>query len=109
MKADLRASAPRELLRSVIKQSEKKMKKMILVSAIALALTVNDSTFFFANANTGIRVNGSITVAADGLSITFTPNAPLSVNTRYSVQTSNITDLAGHSTSFFSAFTTGSQ
>jgi hypothetical protein len=85
------------------------MKKMILVSAIALALTVNDSTFFFANANTGIRVNGSITVAADGLSITFTPNAPLSVNTRYSVQMFNITDLAGHATSFFSAFTTGSQ
>src|SRR6185369_7272944 len=66
-------------------------------------LSVNDATFFFGNGNTGIRVNGSITVAADGLSFTFTPSAPLLLNTRYSVQMSNITDLAGHPTSFFSS------
>jgi hypothetical protein len=73
-------------------------------------LTVSESTFFFGNAQTGLRVNGSFAVAADGLSITFTPSAPLLINTRYLVQVSNITDLAGHSVSFFSStFTTGSQ
>lgn len=73
-------------------------------------LTVSESTFFFGNAQTGLRVNGSFAVAADGLSITFTPSAPLLINTRYFMQVSSITDLAGHSVSFFSStFTTGSQ
>jgi hypothetical protein len=72
-------------------------------------LTVTESTFFFGNATTGLRVAGSITVAADGLSVTLTPNAPLLVNTRYFVQLFNINDLAGHPASFSSTFTTGSQ
>jgi large repetitive protein len=72
-------------------------------------LSVTESTFFVSQANTGIRVNGSITVAADGRSVTFTPSDPLLVNTRYFVQVSSITDLAGHPISLFIVFTTGAQ
>ncbi len=61
-------------------------------------LTVTPATFFIENAQTGAPVAGTVAVAADGLSATFTPNTPLAPLTRYRVQTTSaITDLAGNS------------
>jgi YD repeat-containing protein len=54
-------------------------------------------------------ISGTISVAADGKSATFTPATPLVSETNYFVNVSNgITDLAGQSLSFFSSsFTAG--
>jgi hypothetical protein len=70
-------------------------------------LTVTDATFFV-QTNTGVRVTGAITVAADGLIATITPDAALSASTNYQVRAFNpLTDLVGQGlSSFFSSFTT---
>ncbi|MGH8566428.1 MAG: Ig-like domain-containing protein [Gammaproteobacteria bacterium] len=71
-------------------------------------LTVDASTFFVGNSNTGARVEGSLAVAADGLSAIFTPASALAGSTPYFVQVFSVTDLAGNAVSFFFAsFTTG--
>jgi hypothetical protein len=70
-------------------------------------VTVTTSTFTVGRNSTGVRIEGSISVAADGRSATFTPATPLLPNTGYFVQAFNITDLAGRQLSFFSSFTTG--
>ncbi|MDQ2695336.1 MAG: Ig-like domain-containing protein, partial [Pseudomonadota bacterium] len=67
--------------------------------------TVNDGTFFL-QAESGQRAAGSIAVAADGRSATFTPAQPLAASTLYFVQVSGIADLAGQTLFFFSSFTT---
>ncbi|VAW72830.1 hypothetical protein MNBD_GAMMA15-2036, partial [hydrothermal vent metagenome] len=60
-------------------------------------LTVTESNFFIDNVATGIPVAGTVVVSADGLSATFTPDAPLSALTSYRVRTiSNMQDLAGN-------------
>jgi len=72
-------------------------------------LTLNPSTVLIDNATTGVAVPGSVVVAADGLSATFTPAAPLAALTRYRVRTFNMQDLAGNtyaSTSVPATFTT---
>ena len=72
--------------------------------------TVSDN-FFIDRSSSNIRVPGIVTVAADGLSATFTPVQPLEPSTNYRVRTfSGITDVAGNrlgNTSFASFFTTG--
>ncbi|MCI0718311.1 MAG: Ig-like domain-containing protein, partial [Acidobacteria bacterium] len=74
-------------------------------------LTVTDSTFFVETTTSPItRIAGSIVVAADGLSATFTPTTSLAFSTTYRVRAQNITDLTGQSiTSFSSQFTTAVQ
>jgi hypothetical protein len=75
-------------------------------------LTINDSSFRLTVNNTGAPVAGTIAVAANALSATFTPSAALAPSTVYRMyvcyQTCP-TDLAGNSFSFQfqSAFTTG--
>ena len=80
-------------------------------SEVINPLTVTPSTFFVERTTGGtVRVPGTATVAADGLSATYTPDDPLSPSTSYRVRTFNgITDLAGQtlsSTSIRSNFTT---
>lgn len=75
-------------------------------------LTVNDSNFFVERITGGVfRISGSINVASDSLSASFTPDEPLEPSTTYRVRTFNgITDLTGEtlsSTSVPSTFTTG--
>jgi len=71
------------------------------------ALTVTNSTFVVAVSATGIPINGTIAVSADGLTATFTPSAILLPVTTYQiVATSAITDLVGQATSSSTIFTT---
>jgi hypothetical protein len=71
-------------------------------------LTVNANTLQV-NALGGFPISGTISVAADGKSATFTPAAPLVSETNYFVSASSgITDLVGQGLiSFTSRFTTG--
>ena len=56
----------------------------------------------------GATINGTITIAADGLSASFAPTGGLAISTSYFVQVFSITDLTGQEISFFFAsFTTG--
>jgi len=76
-------------------------------------LTVTESTFWLERTDGGtVRIEGEIVVAADGLSATITPTAPLEVSSSYRVRlTSGVRDLAGLNNTFFSvpsSFTTGS-
>ncbi|MEE8523116.1 MAG: Ig-like domain-containing protein, partial [Thermoanaerobaculia bacterium] len=76
------------------------------------ALTVTTASFFVeTDFSPIVRVPGSVQVAADRLSATFTPDEQLTPNTRYRVRTFNgITDLTGRtlsSTSLPVRFTTG--
>jgi len=69
-------------------------------SEVMNGLTLNPKSLFIDNVTTGVPVvvAGTVTVAADGLSATFTPSAPLSALTRYRVRTiSTMQDLAGNS------------
>ncbi len=61
-------------------------------------LTVTEDTFFIERTTGGIaKVPGTVAVAADGLSATYTPNALLQTNTGYRVRVfSGIQDLAGN-------------
>jgi hypothetical protein len=53
-------------------------------------------------------VAGTVVVAADALSATFTPSSPLTPSSVYRPQVTNILDLAGNTIGFFqSTFTTG--
>jgi large repetitive protein len=70
------------------------------------ALTVNSGTFFVLNNNTGLAVEGTITVAADGKSATLTPAAALSSSNTYTLEACGITDLVGQQLCFVSSFTT---
>jgi hypothetical protein len=79
------------------------------------ALTITNATFEVSPSG-GNPISGTITVAADGQSATFTPTAPLSPSTTYQVRlTEAITDLTGQDFGlfaffdFFSSFTTGAQ
>ncbi len=70
-------------------------------------LTVN-STTFRVFPNSGVPVVGTITVAADGRSASFSPIGGLAISTFYFIQASDITDLTTQEISFFqSSFTTG--
>ena len=74
------------------------------------ALTINGS-IFVVSASGQAQVSGTVGVSSDATSATFTPNAPLTISTVYTVQVSNsILDLEGGGlTSFQSSFTTGTQ
>jgi methionine-rich copper-binding protein CopC len=77
-------------------------------------LTVSASTFQLDLSSTGVPVVGTIKVSPDGLTVTFTPTAPLTASTNYTVvYSTGITDLEGQilSTIFSvgSSFTTGTQ
>jgi hypothetical protein len=70
-------------------------------------LTVTSSSFRLLQ-NGSVAVAGPIVVAADGLSATLTPAAPLQPLTSYTIQTNGIADLVGRITNFEnSSFTTG--
>ncbi|HEX4955079.1 MAG TPA: Ig-like domain-containing protein [Thermoanaerobaculia bacterium] len=71
-------------------------------------ITVTTSTFQVTHNVTGVLIPGSVAVAANGRSATFTPAAPLEASTQHRFQLTNeITDLAGQQLNFFStAFTT---
>src|SRR5262249_55583025 len=70
-------------------------------------LTVSDSTFQVQQLNTGILVAGTVVVAADRRSATFTPVGGLANSTQYRIQAFSITDPAGQDIGFFqSTFTT---
>ena len=72
-------------------------------------LTITGSTFFV-QTSSEVRVVGSLTVAADRLSVTFTPTSRQAPSTTYQVRASNITGLAGQAiSSFSSSFTTAAQ
>lgn len=65
------------------------------------------STFRVFSSGNG-QVAGTILVAADGLSVTFIPNAPLSPSTFHQVDVSSFSDLSGQTSAYFySYFTTG--
>ena len=73
-------------------------------------LTLTPATVYIDNATTGVAVAGTVTVAADGMSATFTPSAPLAALTRYRVRTFSMQDLVGNvfsGTSVPVRFTTG--
>jgi hypothetical protein len=70
-------------------------------------LTVTTSNFYIYVNNTGVAVPGTITVAADRLSATFTPTAPLTAATVYRLYMNSVTDIAGNAlTSTNTVFTT---
>jgi len=70
-------------------------------------LTVNSNTFRVFPSNTGVPLAGTITVAADGRSASFSPSVALANSTQYFIQASGITDLTTQETNFFqSSFTT---
>jgi large repetitive protein len=72
-------------------------------------LTVTTSDFYVYPLGTGIPIAGTVVVAPNGLTATFTPAEPLLVSTIYYVQaTGSILDLEGHGLNgFTSNFTTG--
>jgi hypothetical protein len=70
-------------------------------------LTIHSGTFRVYPQSTGIVVQGSYTVAADGRSATFTPAAPLPPSIAFWVDVSSVADLTGQTTSSFTSFTTG--
>lgn len=65
-------------------------------SEVMNALSVNPQTFFLDDAASGVPVPGTVSVATDGLSATFTPIQPPAALTSYRVRTLGITDLAGN-------------
>jgi len=83
---------------------------MIRFSERINPLTVTTSNFQLEFNNTGVDVPGTVTVAADLLSATFTPSAPLLGSTTYRVRTfTGIRDLANNTlsgSSVLSRFTT---
>jgi hypothetical protein len=73
-------------------------------------LSVNDSSLKLFDISTFSQVAGTIAVAANGLSATFTPSAPLATNTSFSMAVGYQTlptDLAGNQFSSSFTFTTG--
>jgi len=74
-----------------------------------LTVTIADFTVF--PLATGIPIPGTITVSADGLTATFTPNSALLPSTAYGIRaTSGILDLEGQFLATLeSSFTTGTQ
>jgi hypothetical protein len=70
-------------------------------------LTVNSNTFRVFPSNTGVPIAGTITVAADGRSASFSPSVALANSTLFFIQASGITDLTTQEINFFqSSFTT---
>ena len=68
---------------------------------------LDSSTFRVLNPSF-VPIAGTIAVAADALSATFTPSAPLAGNSLHRVQVFSVPDLAGNVVqSFSSTFTTG--
>lgn len=65
-------------------------------SEVMNGLTLDLSTFFVDEATTSVPVAGTVTVAADGFSATFTPDVALKALTGYRVRTVNMEDLAGN-------------
>ncbi len=59
-------------------------------------LTVDTTNFRIANVNNNVFVPGTVAVAANRLSATFTPSAPLLAGTQYYFQLYSYTDLAGN-------------
>ena len=70
------------------------------------ALTVNSGTFLVLDNNTGLAMEGTIAVAADGKSATLTPAAGLPSSNNYTLEGCGITDLVGQQLCFVSSFTT---
>ena len=59
-------------------------------------LSVTPSTFLVFPTSTGIPIAGALAISANGLTATFTPNAPLSTTVTYEVQaTAGIVDIEG--------------
>ena len=69
--------------------------------------TVNAGTFVVYPQSTGIPINASYLVAADGRSATLVPAAPLLPLTGYYAYASGITDLVGQREDYAWSFTTG--
>jgi methionine-rich copper-binding protein CopC len=68
--------------------------------------TVSSAAFRVLNPSF-VPIAGTIAVAADALSATFTPSPPLATSSLYRVQVSSVLDLAGNTIGFFqSSFTT---
>ena len=65
-----------------------------------------DKTFYLYHSNTGARPAGTITVSADGLMATFTPSAPLSASTSYTLYAYGVSDLTGQVVYYAFSFTT---
>jgi len=73
-------------------------------------LTLTGNSFYIYDYRTSIRLPGTLTVAADGLSARLIPTAGFEPNTEYRIQfTGVISDLAGQSLGYYSnyRFTTG--
>jgi hypothetical protein len=69
--------------------------------------TVHSGTFTLAPQNTGIPINASYLVSADGRSATLVPAAALSASTAYSASANGIADLVGQTPFASWSFTTG--
>jgi len=74
-----------------------------------VAIASADVEVYPYNVGLNIVLPGTLTVASNGLSATFTPAAPLQADTEYGVYLTGITDVtgAGLSTTTYSYFTTG--
>lgn len=69
-------------------------------------MTPNNLALNFASNDQSVP--GTLSLSADGLTVTFTPAAALAAGTRYYVQVSNVTDLAANTVTLTdSYFTTG--
>jgi hypothetical protein len=80
-----------------------------LFSAPLNPLTLNAANFQVTDP-TAAAVAGSLTLSADGLTVTFTPAAALMPNATYTVSLGSLTDLAGNTlASISTVFTTGAQ
>jgi len=69
-------------------------------------LSITPTTFRVLGVSS-VLVAGNISVAADRLSATFTPDAPLAPSSLHFVSAFSLTDLAGNTTSVSTRFTTG--
>jgi hypothetical protein len=70
-------------------------------------LTVNSNTFRVFPSSTGVAIAGTISVAADGRSASFSPSVALSNSTLFFIQAFGINDLTTQEINFFqSSFTT---
>jgi len=88
------------------------MVAQIQFSEAVNPLTVTDSNFFIERDTGGVlKVPGSITVAPDNMSATYTPDAALAASIRYRIRVfGGVQDLAGNvynSSSLLTNFTTG--
>jgi len=71
-------------------------------------IALNTDNFYVYVENTGVRVDGSVSLSADGLTATFLPSTTLTANTAYRIVVNSLTDLAGNTVQGINVrFTTG--